>query len=156
VEERRRKEEREREELRSAKHARQAAQSVLRGGQLSAEEKARRLAEMQADAAVNESMRTDRLIKAHYKDRERLAVPGQVHGQTSGGRGSGVGRAGDGDEGGGTSGAFLQQMRQEVYSGAAGGDAAPNSLAQRLQQNKHYVQRGVDLDQDSHGSYRKN
>lgn len=144
VEERRRKEEKEQDELRKDKRARHSAQSALRSGQLSVEEKARRLAEMQADAGLNEEMRTSRLIKAHYKDRERLSVPGQVHADLP------VKLGGNSAEGSGSSAAFLQDMRQEVYA------AGDGSLAERLQQNKHYVQRGVDLDQNSHGGYRKN
>lgn len=84
---------------------------------LTAEEKARRLAEMQRDAEVNDAMRLSRLVRPSEGAKE------------------GRGKADP---------SFLQSMRSQVYTANDGA-----TMEERLQQNRHYVQRASEM--DSHG-----
>ncbi len=117
--------------------ARQAAASRARSGQnkkLTAEEKAHKLAEMQQDALTHDQLRLQRQLEKR--------------------RGSGRGDAGniddreedtDGSTGTASKGAFLSSMRNAVYNSTS----SSASLGETMSRNKHYQQKGDDL--DSHG-----
>lgn len=91
--------------------------------QLTEEERLRRLNDMQSNADVHDDMRVSRLTaksSASTTARENEA-------------------SGAGD----SAGNFLHSMRSEVYN------TASISMEDRISQNKHYTQRGMDLDSAS-------
>ena len=119
----------EKEEARS----RQAAVNRARSGQnrkLTDEEKAQKLAEMERDANVNDQMRLKR----------------QLEKRNTGAGGVSVGSHDTGAEevGSASKGEFLTSMRNTVYNSSQSA-----SLSETMSRNKHYQQKGDDL--DSHG-----
>lgn len=90
-------------------------------GKLSEDERLKRIKEMQQDAGLNDSIRQSRSSVA-----------------------SAVAAAGAKDEeyesAHQPSATFLKNMRHEVYNGSSG------SIEDRLKQNRHYVQRGNDME----------
>ena len=128
------KESREKQEEQSVRQGRIDRSEGKKGLQkLSAEEKQKRLAEMQSDATVNDNMRTNRMVSSHYGDRDRIIE--ETEKPTGSGTGSG-------------SGSFLQEMRQEVYTSSTG--SKDTDMAARLQQKKHYIQKGADLEDSAY------
>ena len=106
---------------RAEQAARQRPKETVR--HLSEEERLARIRQMEMDAGMNDERRM-----------KRVGEP----------RGAGGEGAADGDEvaGNGAGAAFLKSMRSEVYTSQAA------TMGDRLQQNKHYVQKGVDADSE--------
>lgn len=111
--------------------ARREAVAKARSGQhkkLTEEEKKKRIAEMQQDAETNDQMRLQRqLSKRTGSNVSKMQCDEASDSVTS-------------------KGAFLSKMRSAVYNGAA---SETTSLSETMSRNKHYQQKGEDL--DSHG-----
>jgi len=90
---------------------------------MDAAEREKRLKEMMQDAAVNDDIRATR--------HRRPATTSKTE---------------DEPKEGGSKGGFLQAMRTEVYNSESGGGT---TMEERLSRNRHYHQKGSDL--DSHG-----
>jgi flagellum-specific peptidoglycan hydrolase FlgJ len=88
---------------------------------LSEAERARRLREMEEDAHRNDSQRLHRLSAAALVDSKKGADSSRSGGNAS----------------------FLGEMRTEAYV-----QSYENGIKQRLDQNRHYSQRGVDMETD--------
>lgn len=115
--------------------ARQAAVSRARSGQnkkLTAEEKARKLAEMQQDASTHDQLRLQRQLEKRRGTGEREGNNDDKE-------------VADSSTGTASKGAFLSSMRNAVYNSSS----SSASLGETMSRNKHYQQKGDDL--DSHG-----
>jgi hypothetical protein len=119
-------------------NARQAAVARARSGQnkkLTAEEKARKLAEMEQDATTHDQLRFHRQLE---KRRGSGATGSVDHSNEKDDQEDASGTA--------SKGAFLSSMRNAVYNSSS---SQSTSLSETMSRNKHYQQKGDDL--DSHG-----
>jgi len=88
---------------------------------LSEEEKQRRLQEMQQDASRTDEMRYKRVATEKVHAQEEAAAEEETNGSKS-------------------NASFLKEMRNAVYN------TSEATMEERLQTNKHYTQKGTDLD----------
>jgi hypothetical protein len=110
--------------------------------QLSAEEKEKRLRAMMTDAEVNDEMRLHR-----HRPGSKATTTAPTADVTAAAGGIG----GDNDDGheptakGIAKGTFLQSLRSEVYTSET---TASNGMEDRMRRNRHYYQKGLDLDSE--------
>ena len=103
-------------------------------GGLTEEQRRERVRQMEEDATVNDAMRLNRIVTS----------AASRHGANNRGPVSGSGGA----EAEARKGEFLREMRADVYNGSnvAGTLTGGWSMEERLNRNRHYVQKGTDLD----------
>ncbi len=93
--------------------------------ELREEDRRRRLAEMERDAAAHEELRYSRVSAAKARDQ------GDADRPCTGGKGEAAAQEAE----------FLSRMNRETVMAGAGG-----SLEQRIAQRRHYHERGVERD----------